>query len=100
MSCVYAFYVRSARCLSMEDDCDLLLDVLQVAGIAFSPDSEAFFVGIEDVTYGSLLEFNRNRAARWQTSQATRRTMSHPEDMPIEREGDAMVMEQEVRSDE
>lgn len=31
----------------------------EVAGISFSPDSEAFFIGIEEVNYGSLLEYNR-----------------------------------------
>ncbi|KAJ0087095.1 hypothetical protein Patl1_08498 [Pistacia atlantica] len=31
----------------------------EIAGIAFSPDAEALFVGIADRTYGSLLEFNR-----------------------------------------
>ncbi|KAI4307369.1 hypothetical protein L6164_030568 [Bauhinia variegata] len=33
----------------------------EIAGIAFSPDTEALFVGIADRTYGSLLEFNRKR---------------------------------------
>uniref|UniRef100_A0A0D6QZE0 Uncharacterized protein n=1 Tax=Araucaria cunninghamii TaxID=56994 RepID=A0A0D6QZE0_ARACU len=32
------------------------------AGISFSPDSEAFFVGVADRTYGSLLEYNRRRS--------------------------------------
>ncbi|XP_041013334.1 uncharacterized WD repeat-containing protein C2A9.03-like isoform X1 [Juglans microcarpa x Juglans regia] len=31
----------------------------EIAGISFSPDSEALFVGVSDRTYGSLLEFNR-----------------------------------------
>lgn len=31
----------------------------EIAGIAFSPEAEALFVGIADRTYGSLLEFNR-----------------------------------------
>lgn len=31
----------------------------EIAGISFSPDSEALFVGVADRTYGSLLEFNR-----------------------------------------
>ncbi|CAL5414897.1 unnamed protein product [Camellia sinensis] len=31
----------------------------EIAGISFSPDTEALFVGIADRTYGSLLEFNR-----------------------------------------
>ncbi|XP_042978723.1 uncharacterized WD repeat-containing protein C2A9.03-like isoform X1 [Carya illinoinensis] len=30
----------------------------EIAGISFSPDSEALFVGVSDRTYGSLLEFN------------------------------------------
>ncbi|XP_010521195.1 PREDICTED: uncharacterized WD repeat-containing protein C2A9.03 isoform X1 [Tarenaya hassleriana] len=33
----------------------------EIAGISFSPDSEALFVGVADRTYGSLLEFNRRR---------------------------------------
>lgn len=33
----------------------------EIAGISFSPDTEALFVGISDRTYGSLLEFNRKR---------------------------------------
>ncbi|GAX76759.1 hypothetical protein CEUSTIGMA_g4206.t1 [Chlamydomonas eustigma] len=32
----------------------------EIAGIAFSPHSDAFFVGIADVTYSSLLEFERH----------------------------------------
>ncbi|XP_057794566.1 uncharacterized WD repeat-containing protein C2A9.03-like isoform X1 [Salvia miltiorrhiza] len=31
----------------------------EIAGISFSPDAEALFVGVSDRTYGSLLEFNR-----------------------------------------
>uniref|UniRef100_A0A803NLV6 Uncharacterized protein n=1 Tax=Cannabis sativa TaxID=3483 RepID=A0A803NLV6_CANSA len=31
----------------------------EIAGISFSPDAEALFVGVADRTYGSLLEFNR-----------------------------------------
>ncbi|XP_010916899.1 uncharacterized WD repeat-containing protein C2A9.03 isoform X2 [Elaeis guineensis] len=31
----------------------------EIAGITFSPDTEALFVGIADRTYGSLLEFRR-----------------------------------------
>lgn len=31
----------------------------EIAGISFSPDTEALFVGIADRTYGSLLEYNR-----------------------------------------
>ncbi|KAK7410543.1 hypothetical protein VNO78_01393 [Psophocarpus tetragonolobus] len=33
----------------------------EIAGISFSPDTEALFVAIADRTYGSLLEFNRKR---------------------------------------
>ncbi|GFY96428.1 transducin/WD40 repeat-like superfamily protein [Actinidia rufa] len=31
----------------------------EIAGISFSPDTEALFVGVSDRTYGSLLEFKR-----------------------------------------
>lgn len=37
----------------------------EIAGISFSPDSEALFVGISDRTYGSLLEFNRRHNNRY-----------------------------------
>ncbi|KAL8514090.1 hypothetical protein ACS0TY_013271 [Phlomoides rotata] len=30
----------------------------EIAGISFSPDADALFVGVSDRTYGSLLEFN------------------------------------------
>ncbi|KAH9626476.1 hypothetical protein KSS87_006436 [Heliosperma pusillum] len=33
----------------------------EIAGISFSPDTEALFVGVADRTYGSVLEFNRSR---------------------------------------
>lgn len=33
----------------------------EVAGISFSPDTEALFIGVADRTYSSLLEFNRHR---------------------------------------
>ncbi|XP_022742599.1 uncharacterized WD repeat-containing protein C2A9.03-like isoform X2 [Durio zibethinus] len=33
----------------------------EIAGISFSPDTEALFVGVADRTYGSLIEFNRRR---------------------------------------
>ncbi|XP_051118061.1 uncharacterized WD repeat-containing protein C2A9.03-like isoform X3 [Andrographis paniculata] len=33
----------------------------EIAGISFSPDTEALFVGVADRVYGSLLEFNRRR---------------------------------------
>ncbi|CAJ2644355.1 unnamed protein product [Trifolium pratense] len=31
----------------------------EIAGVSFSPDTEALFVGVADQTYGSLLEFTR-----------------------------------------
>lgn len=31
----------------------------EIAGVAFSPDADALFVGVADRTYGSLLEFSR-----------------------------------------
>lgn len=31
----------------------------EVSGISFSPDAQSFFVGIADLTYGSLLEYSR-----------------------------------------
>ncbi|KAK9271302.1 hypothetical protein L1049_026892 [Liquidambar formosana] len=31
----------------------------EIAGISFSPDTEALFVGVADRTYGSLLEFTK-----------------------------------------
>ncbi|KAJ7529426.1 hypothetical protein O6H91_15G049600 [Diphasiastrum complanatum] len=36
----------------------------EIAGISFSPDTEALFIGVADRTYGSLLEYNR-RHANW-----------------------------------
>ncbi|XP_027094105.1 uncharacterized WD repeat-containing protein C2A9.03-like isoform X1 [Coffea arabica] len=33
----------------------------EIAGVSFSPDTEALFIGVADRTYGSLLEFNRRR---------------------------------------
>ncbi|KAG8493949.1 hypothetical protein CXB51_011267 [Gossypium anomalum] len=33
----------------------------EIAGISFSPDTEALFVGVADRTYGSLLAYNRRR---------------------------------------
>ncbi|KAK1302372.1 hypothetical protein QJS10_CPB12g01213 [Acorus calamus] len=33
----------------------------EIAGISFSPDTEALFVGVADRTYGGLLEYNRTR---------------------------------------
>uniref|UniRef100_A0A5B7B521 Uncharacterized protein n=1 Tax=Davidia involucrata TaxID=16924 RepID=A0A5B7B521_DAVIN len=37
----------------------------EIAGISFSPDTEALFVGVADRTYGSLLEFNRRHYNRY-----------------------------------
>ncbi|GER55678.1 transducin/WD40 repeat-like superfamily protein [Striga asiatica] len=37
----------------------------EIAGISFSPDKEALFVGISDRTYGSLLEFNLRHFDRY-----------------------------------
>ncbi|VFQ85086.1 unnamed protein product [Cuscuta campestris] len=37
----------------------------EIAGISFSPDTEALFVGVGDTTYGSLLEFNRRHRNRY-----------------------------------
>ncbi|KDP20228.1 hypothetical protein JCGZ_09860 [Jatropha curcas] len=37
----------------------------EIAGISFSPDTEALFVGVADRTYGSLLEFNRKHYERY-----------------------------------
>uniref|UniRef100_A0A2P2Q5A0 Uncharacterized protein n=1 Tax=Rhizophora mucronata TaxID=61149 RepID=A0A2P2Q5A0_RHIMU len=36
-----------------------------IAGLSFSPDTEALFVGIADRTYGSLLEFKRRHYNRY-----------------------------------
>ncbi|GAV59274.1 WD40 domain-containing protein [Cephalotus follicularis] len=37
----------------------------EIAGIAFSPDTEALFVGVADRTYGCLLEFSRKRCNQY-----------------------------------
>lgn len=37
----------------------------EIAGISFSPDTEALFIGIADRTYGGLLEYNRCHANRY-----------------------------------
>ncbi|XP_043696794.1 uncharacterized WD repeat-containing protein C2A9.03-like isoform X1 [Telopea speciosissima] len=37
----------------------------EIAGISFSPDTEALFVGVADRTYGSLLEFNRRHCDQY-----------------------------------
>ena len=33
----------------------------ETAGVSFSPCGEALFVGVADLTYGSVLEFERSR---------------------------------------
>ncbi|KAK9111072.1 hypothetical protein Scep_018591 [Stephania cephalantha] len=39
-----------------------LIDLFgEIAGVSFSPDSTALYIGVADRTYGSLLEFNRKR---------------------------------------
>ncbi|KAK4859762.1 hypothetical protein QYF36_011243 [Acer negundo] len=40
----------------------------EIAGISFSPDTEALFVGIADRTYGSLLEFDKRHYNKYQFS--------------------------------
>ncbi|XXG61261.1 hypothetical protein AAC387_Pa04g2965 [Persea americana] len=37
----------------------------EIAGISFSPDTEALFVGVADRTYGSLIEFNRRHCNQY-----------------------------------
>lgn len=37
----------------------------EIAGVCFSPDTAALFVGIADRTYGSLLEFTRKHPNRY-----------------------------------
>uniref|UniRef100_A0A0A9FRC5 Uncharacterized protein n=1 Tax=Arundo donax TaxID=35708 RepID=A0A0A9FRC5_ARUDO len=37
----------------------------EIAGISFSPDAEALFVGVADRTYGSLIEFSRRRRCNY-----------------------------------
>lgn len=51
---VHIFDVASGYCEAQE------IDLFgEIAGISFSPDTEALFVGIADRTYGSVLEFRR-----------------------------------------
>lgn len=45
-------------CYATEQEIDLFGEI---AGVAFSPDTDALFVGVADRTYGSLLEFSRRR---------------------------------------
>ncbi|KAF9610326.1 hypothetical protein IFM89_021996, partial [Coptis chinensis] len=47
---------------SREQEIDLFGEI---AGISFSPDTEALFVAVADRTYGSLLEYNRKRSNRY-----------------------------------
>jgi WD40 repeat protein len=37
----------------------------EIAGLSFSPDTEALFVGVADRTYGSLLEFTRKHCYQY-----------------------------------
>ena len=40
----------------------------EIAGVSFSPDSESFFIGVEEQHYGSLLEFKRRRPLHYMDS--------------------------------
>lgn len=51
---VHIFDTKSDYCRSQEVDL-----FGEIAGISFSPDTEALFVGVADRTYGSLLEFTK-----------------------------------------
>ncbi|CAM0906842.1 unnamed protein product [Alopecurus aequalis] len=52
-------HVYDARaCYTAVQEIDLFGEI---AGVAFSPDTDALFVGVADRTYGSLLEFSRRR---------------------------------------
>uniref|UniRef100_A0A1D1XFW1 Putative WD repeat-containing protein C2A9.03 n=1 Tax=Anthurium amnicola TaxID=1678845 RepID=A0A1D1XFW1_9ARAE len=50
---------------SMAQEIDLFGEI---AGVSFSPDTEALFVGVSDRTYGSLVEFNRRRRNEYMDS--------------------------------
>jgi len=51
---VHVFDVGADYCKAQE------IDIFgEIAGLSFSPDTEALFVGVADRTYGSLLEFRR-----------------------------------------
>ncbi|XP_019053780.1 PREDICTED: uncharacterized WD repeat-containing protein C2A9.03-like isoform X2 [Nelumbo nucifera] len=53
---VHIYDARSGYCKAQE------IDLFgEIAGMSFSPDTEALLVGVADRTYGSLLEFNRRR---------------------------------------
>jgi len=41
----------------------------EIAGISFSPDANALFVGIADRTYGSMLQFRQTRSGRLYSDQ-------------------------------
>ena len=34
----------------------------EISGVSFSPDTESLFIGVWDRTYGSLLQYSRNRS--------------------------------------
>lgn len=56
-------HVYDARtCYATVQEIDLFGEI---AGMAFSPDTDALFVGIADRTYGSLLEFSRRRRCNY-----------------------------------
>eukprot|EP00897_Mesotaenium_endlicherianum_P006613 jgi/Mesen1/5980/ME000302S04982 len=48
----------------------------EIAGISFSPDAEALYVGMADRTYSSLLEFNRKRARHSSSSAGCKSSSS------------------------
>lgn len=53
---VHVYDTQSDYCKAQE------IDLFgEIAGISFSPDTDALFVGVADRTYGSLLELNRRR---------------------------------------
>ncbi len=35
----------------------------EIAGLAFTPDASTLFVGVSDLTYASLMHFERQRCA-------------------------------------
>eukprot|EP00262_Sarcandra_glabra_P013641 TRINITY_DN382_c0_g1_i8.p1 TRINITY_DN382_c0_g1~~TRINITY_DN382_c0_g1_i8.p1 ORF type:complete len:300 (-),score=28.64 TRINITY_DN382_c0_g1_i8:550-1449(-) len=57
---VHIYDTESGYC--KEQEIDLFGEI---AGISFSPDTEALFVGVADRTYGSMLEFNRRRSNQY-----------------------------------
>lgn len=53
---IHIFYTQSGYATAQE------IDLFgEIAGISFSPDTDALFVSVSDRTYGSLLEFKRRR---------------------------------------